>query len=126
MSDDVTHRDITVDINDDDVSKSKGFPEAVKEIGDAIFKNYEDKTAYLSSENILGTIKCDLLNEFMETSYGIRFPILDLVVASVKSRRQSKDGYGKDKFIEALQKLQATFDLIEGTDANRRQMQRRF
>ena len=126
MGEDVTHRDITVDISDDENNSSKkGFPEAVKEIGDGLFRNYEDKTAYLSSENILGTIRCDVLNDFMEGAYGIRFSVLDKIVSSVKSRRQSKDGYGKDKLIEALQKLQASFDLIEG-DSNRNAPRRRF
>lgn len=127
MSDDVTHRDICVDTSGDDNkdTKGKGFPEAVKHIGDALFKDYEDKTAYLTSDNIRGTIGCDILNDFMQKSYGIRFNSLDLIVKLVKSRRQSRDGYGKDKFIEALQKLQASFDLIEG-DAQNRLSQRRI
>lgn len=124
--DDITHRDITVDTSDDDIGDRKqSFPEAVKGIGDALFKNYEDKTSYLSSENILGTIRCDVLNEYMESSYGIRFPVLDLVVSSVKSRRQSQKGYGKEKFIEALSKLSAVFESSEG-EGEKRTLQRRF
>lgn len=124
MSEDIAHRDICVAETEATDDKKKGFSEAVKEVGDALFKNYEDKTAYLSSENVLGTIRCDLLNDFMSTSYGIRFPVLDKIVAGVKSRRQSKNGYGKDKLIEALTKLQANFDLIEGDGVRR--IERRF
>lgn len=126
MSDDITHRDITVDTSEDvDFNKKQAFPEAVKGIGDALFKNYEDKTSYLSAENILGTIRCDVLNEYMESSYGIRFPVLDLIVSEVKSRRQSHNGYGKEKFIEALSKLSAVFETLEGEN-EKRNLQRRF
>lgn len=126
-SDDVTHRDICVDTSEDKAdTKAKGFGEAIKHIGDGLFKNYEDKTAYLSSDAIKGTIGCDLLNSFMKEAYGIDFEVLEEIVKKVKSRRQSKDGYGKDKFIEALTKLSASFDTVEGDGLNNRLPQRRF
>lgn len=115
MEKDLISADISPSISDDEEDNTKkGFSEAIKEIGGALFRNYEDKTSYLSSDNIVGTIQCDVLNDFMKESYGMRFQSLDNIVALVKSRRQSKEGYGKDKLIEALTKINATFDTIEG------------
>ena len=116
MTDDVVSKFITASLEDDNESPTtnqNNFPAAIKEIGEAVFKRYPRKTSNLSSENILGMVRCSALNDYMQETYGIRYTTLDLVVQEVEERRLSKGGYGLEKFIESMKSIQASFEQHE-------------
>jgi len=116
MSDDIVSKFITASLEDDSetaTTNQNNFPAAIKEIGEAVFKRYPHKTSNLSSENILGMVRCSALNDYMEETYGIRYTTLDIVVQEVEERRLSKGGYGLEKFIESMKSIQASFEQHE-------------
>ena len=117
MGDDVVSKFITASLDDDNEEQAgnnqNNFPAAIKEIGEAVFKRYPRKTSNLSSENILGMVRCSALNDYMQETYGIRYTTLDLVVQEVEERRLSKGGYGLEKFIESMKSIQASFEQHE-------------
>jgi len=127
MSDNTANKFITEAIEDDEIieeNTQNNFPAAIKEIGEAIFERYPLKTSNLSSENVLGMIRCYALNDFMQENYGIRYNILDIVVEQTNTRRLSHKGYGLTKFIEAMQAIQATFEQHEVPSFMRNLLQR--
>ena len=95
--------------NNSDVNN---FPAAIQEIGEAIFERYPQKTGILSSENILGMIRCRALNEYMQETTGVRYELLDLIVEETESRRLSVNGKGIDLFIKAIHGIQASFEQV--------------
>lgn len=117
MSENAANQFITAAIseNEEEIpgNNQNNFPAAIKEIGEAVFKRYPRKTSNLTSENILGCIRCIAINDFMQETYGIRFSVLDLVPKEVEERRLSKGGYGLEKFIEAMKSIQASFEQHE-------------
>jgi hypothetical protein len=86
---------------------------AIRELGEALFYSYPDKTSVLSDENILGMIRIETLNEFMLRKYGFRYTSLDAVVEYKKRLVVSKNGYGILQFIELVKSIQASFQQTE-------------
>ena len=107
---------ITASLDDrrdgDSDNETNNFPAAVHEIGEAIFERYPEKTGILSSENILGMIRCKALNDYMQETTGVRYSTLDLIVEQTESRRLSANGKGLNLFIEALHGIQASFEQV--------------
>jgi len=100
-----------VEKNEGDIdNESNNFPAAIQEIGEAIFERYPEKTGILSSENILGMIRCKALNDYMQETTGVRYTVLDSIVLQTESRRLSINGKGLNLFIEAIRGIQASFD----------------
>jgi hypothetical protein len=89
---------------------TNNFPAAIQEIGEAIFERYPEKTGILSSENILGMIRCKSLNDYMQETTGVRYTVLDSIVLQTESRRLSLNGKGINLFIDAIHGIQASFD----------------
>lgn len=115
MTDNSVNKAITMPLEEEDETEvvQNTFPLAIKELGEALFENYEDKTSYLSEENILGSIRCAALNEYMEVNYGYRYSSLDIIVRTKMARSLSKNGYGIGKLIEIVQSIQASFQQME-------------
>lgn len=115
MTDNAVNKAITMPIDEDEDEEviQNTFPLAIKELGEALFENYEDKTSNLTEENILGSIRCAALNEYMEVNYGYRYSSLDIIVRTKMSRALSKNGYGIGKLIEIVQSIQASFQQME-------------
>lgn len=88
---------------------NEGFQLAIQELGEAVFLNYEEKTSNLTSKNISGMIKIEVLNDFMERRYGFRYTELDVLVLKKRSLVVSQKGYGLTQFIESLKAIQASF-----------------
>lgn len=112
MSDNAVNESVTIPL---EVEAQKGeennaFPLAVKELGEALFLNYDEKTSNLSDENILGIIRCNTLNDFMEERYGFRYTVLDVLVQKKMTLVMSRNGYGIAQFIELVKSIQATFE----------------
>jgi hypothetical protein len=116
MGDNSVIDDINIDMTSDDDGDTKTrntFSESIKELGRALFKEYEDKTSNLSNDNILGMIRIIALNEYMERSYGYRYSSLDVLVKEVNTRRLSHKGFGITKLIEIVKSIQASFEQYE-------------
>lgn len=88
------------------------FPAAVQEIGEALFERYPEKTGILSNENILGMIRCKVLNDYIQEATGIRYAVLDTIVEETQNRRLSQGGKGLQLFIEAIHGIQASFQQV--------------
>jgi len=116
MADNAVNKSITFEV---DADKKQGeieqnsFPLAIQELGEGLFENYPDKTSLLSDENILGMIRCETLNEYMQVKYGFRYPTLDIIVKEKKNLSLSREGYGIVKFIEIVKSIQATFEQMQ-------------
>jgi hypothetical protein len=105
--------DIPLEESADEPKGNDTFPLAIRELGEALFSNYPDKTSVLSDENILGIIRIETLNEFMLRKYGFRYTSLDAVVEYKKRLVVSKNGYGILQFIELVKSIQASFQQTE-------------
>lgn len=116
MGENAVNESVTIPIEEDNNEETKGndtFPMAIRELGEAIFQNYDEKTSNLSDENILGIIRCNTLNDFMSERYGVRFTVLDELVQKKMALVISRKGYGIDKFIELTKSIQASFTQTE-------------
>jgi hypothetical protein len=91
-------------------SEQNSFPMAIRELGEALFQNYEDKTSVLTEDNIQGMLKIEVLNDFMLAKYGFRYSVLDTLVREKKNLSLSKNGFGIEKLIEIVKSIQASFE----------------
>lgn len=116
MGDNAVNESIELPIEKDTGEMQTGneaFSKAIQELGEALFLNYEDKTSNLASRNILGMIKIETLNDFMERRYGFRYTELDVIVQQKKSLVVSHKGYGILQLIESLKAIKADFTQTE-------------
>jgi hypothetical protein len=115
-TDNAVNEAITASLNDrgtGDTGKDvNNFPAAIQEIGEALFERYPEKTGILSNENILGMIRCKALNDYIQETTGVRYTVLDSIVAQTESRRLSAQGKGLQLFIDAIHGIQASFEQI--------------
>lgn len=112
MSDNAVNKSITFDVEDNTgkIVDTNTFPMAIKELGEALFENYEDKTTNITDENIRGMIRCRALNDYMQEKYGVRYSVLDRIVEDKMRLNVSRNGYGVEKLIEIVKSIQATFE----------------
>jgi hypothetical protein len=101
------------------------FPMAIRELGEALFLNYPDKTTVLTEDNIQGMIKIEVLNDFMFEKYGFRYSVLDTLVREKKTLSLSKNGFGIEKLIEIVKSIQATFEQAQVQPSFSQKMMRR-
>jgi hypothetical protein len=97
------------EITDKDVNN---FPAAIQEIGEALFERYPEKTGILSQENVLGTIRCKALNDYIQETTGVRYAVLDTIVEQTDSRRLSVNGKGLQIFNDAIHGIQVAFENV--------------
>jgi len=112
MGDNAVNESIEIPIETDTreiSSENNTFQKAIQELGEALFLNYDDKTSNLVAKNILGMIKIETLNDFMERRYGFRYTELDVLVKYKKALVVSHKGYGVTQFIEALKAIKVDF-----------------
>jgi hypothetical protein len=93
-------------------SDVNNFPAAIQEIGEALFERYPEKTTILSSENVLGIIRCKALNEYIQETTGVRYTVLDIIAEETVSRRLSINGKGLQLFIDAIHGINASFQQV--------------
>jgi hypothetical protein len=117
MGDNAINESVTIPIKDESNYQSgnenEAFQKAIRELGEALFLNYEDKTSNLTSKNIQGMIKIEALNDFMFAQYGFRYTELDMIVKYKKTLVVSQKAFGITQFIEALKAIQASFTQTE-------------
>lgn len=89
------------------------FPDAVKELGEALHKRYPNRTSNLSGKNVKGLLKIDVLNEYMIKNFGYKYETLSILSQMKVQRTVSVKGWGADKFIELVKGIQATFEQTE-------------
>ena len=85
------------------------LPEAIREISRTQFEKYPLKMAKISSENAKGMKTASVTNNFLEAHYGMRLTALDDMVFEGMNRNMSIDGTGQLIFVEALGKINASF-----------------
>jgi len=112
MSDSSVNKSLTIPIEEEkeDLKEQNTFPLAIRELGEGLFENYEDKTSSLSEENIIGIIRCRAINDFMHEQYGFRYSVLDKICEDKMRLNLSNKGFGIEKFIEIVKSIQATFE----------------
>jgi hypothetical protein len=126
MSDNAVNKSINLPLaEDEETVQENTFPLAIKELGEALFEDYEDKTSNLSEENILGTIRCDAINEYMEITYGYRYASLDVIVQKKMARNLSNNGFGIERLIEIVKSVQASFQAVEQPSMGQQMLGRR-
>lgn len=101
--------EISIPEEEEDKKGSDTFPLAIRELGESLFLNYPNKTSNLSDENILGMLRIEALNDFMQSKYGFRYSVLDIVVQYKKELVLSKDGLGIKAFTELVKSIQTSF-----------------
>jgi len=103
-----------VDAEESETGNSNdAFPMAIRELGEALFLNYDEKDSNLTDENILGIIRCKVVNDYLQRRYGYRCSSLDEIVARKKALVISRNGYGITNLIEAFKAIQASFQQTE-------------
>jgi hypothetical protein len=85
------------------------LPDAIREIAKTLFEKYPLKSAKISSENAKGMKTAAVTNNFLEECYGVRLTSLDSMIFEGMNRNMSIDGAGDLLFIEALGKINASF-----------------
>lgn len=115
MSDNAVNKSISMpmEVEEKELGGEGQFSLAVQELGENIFQNYPDKTSNITEENLMGIIRCNELNDYMQTQYGFRYTSLDTLVQEKMNKVMSKGGFGIQKFIEVLQAIQAQFQQVD-------------
>jgi hypothetical protein len=119
MSDNSVNESIIIKDDDDEDIKGENtnsFQFAVKELGNILFDKYPEKTSNLSSENINGIVRIEVLNEYMSVNFGYRYQTLDKLVKQKQLRVISHDGFGVEKIIEFVKSIQASFEQTQIPD----------
>jgi len=119
MSDNSVNESIIIKDDDDEDIKGENtnsFQFAVKELGNILFDKYPEKTSNLSSENINGIVRIEVLNEYMNVNFGYRYQTLDKLVKQKQLRVISHDGFGVEKIIEFVKSIQASFEQTQIPD----------
>jgi len=119
MSDNSINESIIIKDDDDEDIKGENtnsFQFAVKELGNILFDKYPEKTSNLSSENINGIVRIEVLNEYMSVNFGYRYQTLDKLVKQKQLRVISHDGFGVEKIIEFVKSIQASFEQTQIPD----------
>lgn len=101
------------DIENTDSNKNTSFPEAIRELGKALFERYPNKTSNYSGENEIGLLQADVLNDYMEKNFGYRFMVIDKLSKQKIVRTVSVKGYGIEKFIELVHGINIAFEQNE-------------
>jgi len=119
MSDNSVNESITMsDDNDEEIKgeNTNSFQFAVKELGNILFNKYPEKTSNLTSENINGMVRIEVLNEYMSVNFGYRYQTLDRLVKQKELRVISTAGFGVEKIIEFVKSIQASFEQTQIPD----------
>lgn len=119
MSDNSVNESIIIPDDDDDEKlgeNTNSFQFAVKELGNILFNKYPEKTSNLTSENINGMVRIEVLNEYMSANFGYRYQTLDKLVKQKQLRVIATDGFGVEKIIEFVKSIQASFEQTQIPD----------
>lgn len=104
--------DILMDDEEEDNKSSSPntFQDAVKELGNILFKKYPEKTSNLSQDNVNGIIMAEVMNEYMSVNFGYTYKTLEKLCRDKEVRVVSVNGFGVEKIIEFVKSIQASFE----------------
>lgn len=124
MGDNAVNKSINIPLKPVDAGEKKvnSFADAIEALGKVGFEDYEDKTSNLTSENILGQVRCELINNWKQENYGFRHSSLDLICRRMPQKSMSRNGFGMGKLIELLKGINATFEQNDAIRAFRDNM----
>jgi hypothetical protein len=94
----------------EDIKDESSLPDTIREIRTTLFRENPLKMGKISGENAKGMHSIVVLNNFLEESYGFRLSALDDLSIDVMQRRISIDATGQIIFVEALGKINASFN----------------
>lgn len=125
MGDNAVNKSINIPlepVGSSEEKKVNSFADAVEALGKVALQDYEDKTSNLSSDNIIGHIRMELINDWKHSMYGYRHSSLDLICNRVPVKTMSRGGYGITKLIEIIKGVNATFEQNDAIRALRDNM----
>lgn len=102
---------ITIEDEEEDIKNEQNtLQDTILAIDRSIFKNFPRKKSNLSRNNEVGLIQAEVLNEYMERNFQYRYAVLDTLIECGRDYPISRNGFGIEKFIEAIKSIQATFE----------------
>lgn len=120
MSDNSVNKSINIPLEEDnDIKNVNSFSDAIDSLGKISLETYEDKTSNLTSDNIIGQLRCELLNDWKLSTYGYEHESLKLICKRMPIKSMSRNGYGITKLIEIVKGIQASFEQNDGLRALR-------
>lgn len=116
MGDNAVNKSINIPLEPeaDTKTRANSFSDAIESLGKVALETYEDKTSNLTSENILGQIRCEALNDWKLTTYGYKHDSLALICKRMPQKSMSRNGFGLTKLIEIVKGIQASFEQNDG------------
>ena len=104
--------DLLIDDEEEDYRSDKvnTFQDSVKELGKTLFYRHIKKTSNLSSTQIKGIIRAEVLNDYMERNFGYRYKALDTLIEQKLTLEVSNKALGITSLIEMLKSIQTTFE----------------
>jgi hypothetical protein len=121
MSDNSVNKSINIPLESegDELKQVNSFSDAIESLAKVSLDTYEDKTSNLTSENIIGQIRCELLNDWKESTYGYRHNSLDIICKRMPIKSMSRGGYGLTALTAIVKGIQASFEQNDGLRALR-------
>jgi len=120
MSDNAVNKSINIPLEEDsDIKNVNSFSDAIDSLGKISLETYEDKTSNLTSDNIIGQLRCEVLNDWKLSTYGYEHESLKLICKRMPIKSMSRNGYGISKLIEIVKGIQASFEQNDGLRALR-------
>lgn len=101
------------DIEGKEKNQNTSFPDAIKELGKALFERYPNKTSNYSNENEIGLIQADVINDYTQKAFGYKFETIDTLVIRKVERTISVKGYGNEQFIKLVHGINIAFEQNE-------------
>jgi len=121
MSDNAVNKSINIplELEEADTKQVNSFSDAIESLARVSMDTYEDKTSNLTSDNITGQLRCEIINNWKEATYGYRHSSLDLICLRMPVKSMSRGGYGLTALTAIVKGIQASFEQNDGLRALR-------
>lgn len=83
--------------------------DTIKEMGEIIYKKYPNASSNLTTENVNGMTRIDVLNEYNDVNFGYTFKSLTVLTKSKGERALAVKGFGIDKITKMVEAIHASF-----------------
>jgi hypothetical protein len=121
MTDNAVNKSINIplELEEGDTKQVNSFSDAIESLARVSMDTYEDKTSNLTSDNITGQLRCEIINNWKEATYGYRHSSLDLICLRMPVKSMSRGGYGLTALTAIVKGIQASFEQNDGLRALR-------
>jgi hypothetical protein len=121
MTDNAVNKSINIplELEEADTKQVNSFSDAIESLARVSMDTYEDKTSNLTSDNITGQLRCEIINNWKEATYGYRHSSLDLICLRMPVKSMSRGGYGLTALTAIVKGIQASFEQNDGLRALR-------